>query len=197
MKKILFATLLFVSTAGFAQTFQLGVKGGVNISNFNGGDFSNVKKNALVGFHAGGFVNFRFGEVLSLQPELLFSTQGAKFESKESGEKEDFKLNYVSIPVMLKVKSSSGFYLETGPIVSFNVSGGNFENQSIKDATNSADFSWGVGLGYHSHIGLGIGARYNVGISKVGNINNATITNADFKNSVIQIGLFYTLFNNK
>ncbi|MBV4355524.1 porin family protein [Pinibacter aurantiacus] len=197
MKKILFASLLFVSSASFAQKFQLGVKGGVNISNFTGGDFQDAKKSSLVGFHAGAFVNYKFGQVISLQPEVLFSTQGATIEDRETGHKEDFKLNYVSIPVLLKVQSPGGFYVETGPVVSVNVSGGDFENQSVKDVTKGADFSWAAGLGFHSKIGLGIGARYVVGLSKVGDINNASVANADFKNSVIQVGLFYTLFNNK
>lgn len=197
MKKILFASLLFVSSASFAQKFQLGVKGGVNISNFSGGDFADAKKSSLVGFHAGAFVNYKFGNVISLQPEVLFSTQGATIEDRESGQKEDFKLNYVSIPVLLKVQSPGGFYVETGPVVSINVSGGDFMNQSVKDVTNGADFAWAAGLGYHTKFGLGIGARYNVGLSKVSNINNVSWESTDFKNNVVQIGLFYTLFNNK
>lgn len=197
MKKILFASLIFVSSAGFAQTFQLGVKGGVNVSNFTGGDFANAKKSSLVGFHAGAFVNYKFGQVISLQPELLFSTQGATIEDRETGNKQDFKLNYVSIPVMLKVKSPGGFYVETGPVVSINVSGSDFMNQSVKDVTKGADFAWAAGLGYHTKFGLGVGARYNVGLSKVSNVSNASWESADFKNSVLQVGLFYTLFNNK
>jgi hypothetical protein len=197
MKKILFASLFFVSSASFAQTFQLGIKGGVNVSNFTGGDFATAKKSSLIGYHGGAFVNLKFGQVISLQPEVLFSTQGATIQDQETGTKQDFKLNYVSIPVMLKLQSHGGFYVETGPVVSINVSGGEFMNQSVKDVTNGADFAWAAGLGYHTRFGLGIGARYNVGLSKVSNASNASWESADFKNSVLQVGLFYTLFNNR
>ncbi|MBS1566022.1 MAG: PorT family protein, partial [Bacteroidetes bacterium] len=56
MKKLLFAVLLLTSTSAiFAQGFQLGIKAGANASNFTGGDFRNVDKKALIGFHAGAF----------------------------------------------------------------------------------------------------------------------------------------------
>ena len=82
MKKILILPLLVISTGLFAQGFQLGIKGGVNISNFSGsGSASDVKKKALVGFHAGGMINLMFGNNASIQPEVLFSSQGAKYEN--------------------------------------------------------------------------------------------------------------------
>jgi hypothetical protein len=46
-------------------------------------------------------------------------------------------------------------------------------------------------------MGLGIGARYTAGISKVGDFDASQGQNPDFKNGVIQISLFYTLFNNR
>lgn len=43
-------------------------------------------------------------------------------------------------------------------------------------------------------MGLGIGGRYNIGVSKVGDFDAANI-DPDFKNGVIRFSLFYTLFN--
>ena len=193
MKKILLAALLFVSVSGFAQKFQLGIKAGANISNFTGGTYQDVKHDALVGFYGGAFVGFYLGNHFSIQPEVLLSTQGAKFEDVNTHEKQDFKLTYLNIPVVAKYEFNGGFYLETGPQAGINISGGNFENESVKNLTNDADFSWAFGLGYHAPFGLGIGGRYNLGLSKVGNAN---FNNPNFKNSVIQVGLFYTIFNN-
>lgn len=192
MKKILFVAFLFISLTGFSQRFQLGLKAGVNISNFSGAK-ENVTTESLVGFHGGAFVGFYLGNHFSIQPEVLFSTQGARLKDVSTSNTEDFRLNYLNIPVMAKYEFNGGFYLETGPQAGINISSGNFENQSVKNVTQGADFGWGFGLGYHAPFGLGIGGRYNVGLSKVGNAN---FNNPDFKNSVIQIGLFYTLFNN-
>jgi len=192
MKKIFLAALLLVSISGFSQKFQLGIKAGANISNFNG-TFEDVKTKSLVGFYGGAFASFFVGNHFAIQPEVLISTQGAKIESISTSDKEDFKLTYLTIPIMAKFEFNGGFYLETGPEAGINISGGDFGDRKVKDVTQDADFLWGFGLGYHAPFGLGIGARYNLGLSKVGNAN---FNDPNFKNSVIQVGLFYTIFNN-
>lgn len=191
--KILLTALLFVSISGFAQKFQLGVKAGANFSNFYGATFEDATHKTLVGIHGGAFVSFFVGNHFAIQPEVLISTQGTKFEDVSTSTKEDFKMTYLTIPVMAKFEFDGGFYLETGPEAGINISGGSFANTKVKDVTQSADFLWGFGLGYHAPFGLGIGARYNLGLSKVG---NASFDDPNFKNSIIQVGLFYTIFNN-
>lgn len=193
MKKIFLAALLLISATAMAQNFQLGVKGGANFSNFTGGDFENIDKKMLVGFHAGAFVNFLFGDHLSLQPEVLFSSQGAKL--KNAGNEENFRVSYVNVPVMVKYRFTGGFYLEAGPQIGFKVSE-DVPDQTIKDFAKSTDLSVAGGLGWHSDMGLGIGARYIAGLSKVGDFDASNI-DPDFKNSTIQVSLFYTLFNNR
>jgi hypothetical protein len=193
MKKLLIAALLLTGFTGFSQTFQIGIKGGVNVSNFNGANFDNYDTKSLVGFHVGGLLNFQFGDHLSLQPEVLFSTQGAKIES--STDKSNIKVSYINVPVMLKYRFTGGFYVEAGPQIGFKVSE-NTDDQPIDDFAKSTDFSVAGGLGFHSSSGLGIGARYTAGVSKVGDFD-ASAFDPDFKNGVIQVSLFYTLFNNK
>ncbi|RYG31362.1 MAG: PorT family protein, partial [Chitinophagaceae bacterium] len=77
MKKVFVAALLLSGVAAYSQNLSGGLKAGVNVTNFTGGDFSSVDKKSLVGFHAGGFLNIAFGS-FSIQPEALVSTQGAK-----------------------------------------------------------------------------------------------------------------------
>jgi hypothetical protein len=60
MKKMVILPLMLVSLITVAQTFQPGIKAGVNVSNFTGGDFNTVEHNALVGFHRGGLLRFKF-----------------------------------------------------------------------------------------------------------------------------------------
>ena len=187
MKKAIFVSLAcLVSTILFAQNVTGGVKAGVNITNFTGGDFESVDKKAMVGFHAGGFLSFSLG-ALYLQPEALISTQGARIDSANGS--YDWKITYAAIPVMLKYRSAAGFYLEAGPQFSFKLSD-NIENQSIENFVNDLDLSAGFGLGWQTKGGLGIGARYLVGISKVGDfdVSEGNGIDPDFKNSVIQIG---------
>lgn len=203
MKKFFFAGLLLVSASCFAQKFQLGIKGGMNISSFTGSNSQyNTSYSALVGWNAGAFVNFMLCDHFAISPELLYSTAGAKITANSSDNttvinKQDFKLDYVSIPVFAKYQFTGGFFLETGPAVNFNVSSSKFQDESIRDITKKAEFAWGAGLGYHSPLGLGIGARYNFGISKVNDNTDVRFSNANFHNSGFMIDLFWTIFNNQ
>ena len=194
MKKNIVFLLLLASTVTFAQHFELGVKAGANISNFTGAsNEADLKAKTLVGFHAGAFVSLFVGNNFAIQPEVLMSTQGAKIE-QTGADKTDYKLTYINVPVMLKYRFTGGFYLEAGPQVGFKVHekvDGNSE-----DFAKSTDLSIAGGIGYHSPIGLGIGARYTAGLSKLGDFDAAT-TKPDWKNGVAQISIFYTIFNNR
>jgi hypothetical protein len=187
MKKLLVAFVLLVSVHfAEAQTFSIGPKAGLNISNYTGG---NIESDALVGYHLGGMLNYGFGNVFSIQPEVLFSTQGAKVQS--NGKKSDFKISYVTIPVMLKFKTNGGFYFEVGPQVGFR-SSSDIPDQTINNFAKNLDLAAGAGIGYQSPIGLGLGVRYVAGLSKVGDFSGQNI-DPDFKNSVIQASLFWAI----
>jgi hypothetical protein len=192
MKKLLFACALLTSSLAYSQ-IHLGPKAGVNFATLNGWNSSGVEANTKVGFHVGGFVAFQLGKLM-IQPELLYSTQGAKLEGSGSIADQDLTLNYFNVPIMVKYRTNGGFYLETGPQFGFKV--GEDYGNNANDVAKNADFSWGAGLGYHSAGGFGVGARYNVGLSKLGEDNGGVFTDPDYKNSVIQISLFYSIFGN-
>ena len=189
MKRIILALLLLSGTACFAQHLTGGIKAGVNITNFTGGNFDAVKKKSNVGFHGGGFLNIAFGS-LSIQPEALISTQGAKIDSVNGS--YDWKLTYVTVPIMVKYRMTSGFYLEAGPQFGFKV-GEDIGNTTIDNFAKDLDLSIGAGLGFQTKGGLGIGARYLAGLSKVGDFEGVSNIDPDFKNSVIQVGIFIAL----
>lgn len=191
MKKSIVIVLLLAGTATFAQHFDIGIKAGTNFSNFTGNsNVEGVKANTLVGFHAGVFLGLYLGDNFSIQPEALFSTQGAKINNGTT--KDDYKLTYINVPVLLKFRFNGGFYLEAGPQIGFNVH--STVAGTSEDFAKNTDLAIAGGLGYSSKIGLGIGARYVAGLSKVGNFDAST-TQPDYRNGTIQISLFYTLFN--
>ena len=186
MKKIIFVILLTIATNfSNAQNFQVGLKGGGNVSNFTGGDFDAVKKKSLVGIHAGGYIKFRFSEFV-LQPEVMVSTQGAKIDSISGS--YNWKITYINVPLMLQY-DFGGFYIEAGPQVGFSTDQ-DFANSTIEDFANNLDFSAAIGLGVHNKSGLGLGARYMAGLSKVGEFTPSNGVNPDFKNSVLQFSLY-------
>lgn len=191
MLRLFFTSTLFLLLQTVSAQLQIGLKAGVNISNFNGGDFENIEKEALVQPHGGGFVRLGFGGSLALQPELLFSVQGAKLKS--ATEEFDAKISYLNIPIMLQFHTAGGFYIEGGPQVGFKVDE-DAPDQSSEDFAESNDFAIALGLGYQGKGGFGLGGRYTIGVSKVG---NQTIVDDDFQNGVIQFSLFYVFGGKK
>ncbi|MBF8148867.1 PorT family protein [Winogradskyella sp. F6397] len=183
MKKLCFVALL--ATLGFtqqsnAQDIEFGAKAGLNISNFTGGD---ADRNSLVGFHVGFISEIPLSEKFSLQPELLYSTQGS-----EAQDVVKIKVDYLAIPVMAKYYLTEGFSLEVGPQFSFLVNDkAEYIDSDLPDAdtdASSVDIGANVGLGYNLNSKLFVQARYNFGISTVAE-------NPDITNSVFQVGLGY------
>ncbi len=186
MKKIMFLPLLLGMVVVNAQ-IQLGVKAGVNIANFTGGDFNNIEKSPLTSFHAGGILRWKFEHII-LQGEVLYSEQGAKL--KDSTSEKDYKVNYLNIPIVLQYAFKGGFYVEAGPQVGFKVKENVPDNANIDKFAKNEDFSIALGLGFNKGKGFGIGGRYTVGVTSVGESNSASY-DSNFKNGVIQFSIMY------
>ena len=200
MKKIIL-TVAAVFAFGFAnaQETKFGVKGGLNVANLSGDIEDNSSK---VGFHVGGFVEIKVSDKFSVQPELLFSTQGAKFEESGSGfsYESKYNLSYLNIPVMAKYYAADKFSLELGPQIGFltsakddytatesgvTVSG----NEDIKDIFESVDFGLNFGAGYDFTENLSVGLRYNLGLSNIAKTEAGDDTKV--QNTVFSVSLGY------
>ena len=129
MKKVIFSAIA-VMAFGFAnaQDVKYGIKGGLNISNFTG-DTEGFDFKSKAGFNVGGFVEIKLSEKFSIQPELLYSSQGAKLEN--IGDYVDdvfytgdikFNFSYINVPVMFKYYVAEKFSIEAGPQIGFLVS---------------------------------------------------------------------------
>ncbi|SHG56082.1 Outer membrane protein beta-barrel domain-containing protein [Chryseolinea serpens] len=195
MKKLIIFSFVLVSSSNcFSQSFtkdlfkrlSFGVKAGVNYSNFANADF---ETDGLVGFHAGGLVNFKLNERLSIEEEFLFSLQGAKLKGVLN-DTESIKLYYMTVPILLKYRTNSGIYFEAGPQVSALMK--EDLDKSLVDGQFAKKLDFGVtaGLGFQAKNGLGIGARYVAGLSDVGDFQSSIVKN-DFRNSTVQASVFY------
>jgi len=205
MRKINLLLFIVLAAFGFsiqAQNVHFGVKGGVNFATLSG-DIEDV--NSRTSFHLGAVAEISISEKFSVQPELLYSSQGAKseyietFEGETFSAKEEIKVDYISIPIMAKYYVGNGFSIEAGPQVSFLTSskfeydysfGGISESGSedYKDFTKGIDFGLGFGAGYKMDSGLNFSARYNLGLS---NINDDPEDDSNIKNNVFQLSVGY------
>ncbi|NCT18416.1 MAG: outer membrane channel superfamily protein [Flavobacteriaceae bacterium CG_4_8_14_3_um_filter_34_10] len=171
---VIFATCFAITTN--AQGIDFGVKAGANFSTITDASGFDNK----TGFHAGIFLGLKFTDKLALQPELLYSQQGAEFNAGK------FDLDYVNIPVVLKLYLIQGLNLQVGPQFGFVVND-DITVQGIEGQvkTNDFDFSGVVGAGYDLPLGLRIDARYNFGLSDV-------IESESWKNGVFSLALGYS-----
>ena len=64
-------------------------------------------------------------------------------------------------------------------------------NAENKDAFDKTDLAWTAGLGYLSRIGLGIDARYNLGLRNLREDNAPANMQGNWRNNVGQISLLY------
>ena len=187
--------VLMAAGSAFVASAQIhfGVKAGYNLSNLSiSPSEAGVKSKS--DFSGGVFASIPLFSSCSLQPEILYSGQGAAFSDSFATGKLNY--GYLNVPVLFKYQHSSGLFAETGPQVGFllsakETSGG--QSSDAKSGTQSVDFSWAFGIGYKLPMGFGIDARYNLGLTDV---NKDSQSSGTVKNSVFQFGLFY-MFGSK
>ena len=88
MKKLFVGVLLIATTIIVAQTTEVkpltyGVKGGISFTRLNGSieiGSLEVKPNFYTGYTFGAFANYAISDKFSIQPELLYSRKGSKYE---------------------------------------------------------------------------------------------------------------------
>lgn len=205
MRKIalLIALTIFGLTQANAQNF--GFKGGYNYSSFNGDVAKDNTLKGLSGFYVGALLELPLGDVLSIQPEVIYSRQGAVWEQKDIlGEfKKDLKLDYLNIPVMAKVNLGPLFlqggvqfgFLVGKPEVSYTRGAQRVTEKVDKDAYAAFDFGVGAGLGVNLSQHFFVEARYTHSLTNALDPNNNSLKNAhisddnNFKNAVLSLGL--------
>jgi len=171
MKKLfVMAVLLIAGSSVNAQGIDFGVKAGANFAKLDG---DGIDGDNLTSFHVGALLELNIFENFSLQPEVMYSSQGTKVED------EDIKLDYLSVPVLAKFYLiSDKLSLEAGPQFSFLV------NDDVPETfeTKSFDFAAIGGLGFNVTNNIFVQARYVVGLTD-------TTKEAEVTNKVIQLSV--------
>lgn len=178
MKKVIVLSLfVFLGTVvSNAQSLKFGIKAGANFANFSGDD---IDSDNITSYHFGAIAELNFFKTFSIQPELLYSSQGAEVEGFD-----DINLDYLSVPVLAKFYIIPGkFSFDIGPQFSFLVND-NFED--FDDTIEKKDFDLAATGGFGVNIAFGVfaQARYTLGI-------NDAAENVDLKNNVFQLSVGY------
>jgi hypothetical protein len=179
--------------------FGYGFKFGMNMANWYGKDVrdSYTDLKTKTGFITGVFVNLKVFNMLSVQPEILFTQKGTT--ASAFGISLKTKADYVELPVLVKfsLPPISGFSPNAyiGPAVAIKIrgvgivkSGGAKEKENIEDlATLDFGLAFGTGVEYAATFLKFLGpaiflfdVRYTMGLMSVSTQENVSIRNGVF-----------------
>lgn len=188
-KTILISILFLFSNHIIAQTY-FGFKVGTNISNING---DNPYDGIKIAMHVGGVAEIVISDLISVQPELLYSMQGSQHKD-DSSLKNNY--HYITLPIMFKYFINVSTSIDAGPQIGYLVfakqSNGWEEWRDTKDELNALDYGFNLGASYEMDNGMNINIRYNYNFANI----YKTIEGLDFKgnNTVIQLSLGYKFY---
>lgn len=211
MKKLLLIALCAVginysASAQYDPAFRFGIKAGANLSNINGNDLSlgsggnafNFKDNSdrTLGFAGGVF--FRFGKDFYLQPEILLSQKGAKFDFDNSVNdgKVDVRFSNLDVPLLFGVRIAKFFRINAGPMASLRLSDNGKLGDSFNEVTGSnskAEFNNRLAFGYQAGVGVDFG-RLSLDVRYEGNFNDIVKVNYNNATTAAQFGRKSNLF---
>lgn len=170
---------------------SLGIKGGLNYYNINNNN--DFKYDNKLGYHLGLLGHIHLNQSFALQPEIVYSTQGAKY--KLNNETTNFNLSYINVPVLFQYMFDNGLRLQAGPQLGVLVAAKSKTGSVTvdnKENMKPIDLALSLGAGYiHPPSGVGIDVRYNLGLNNINDIGEVESTNRG-----LQLGLFY-IFGHK
>lgn len=213
--------LLSICASGAPAVAQLGLRGGMNLSKFVGGDANNSQSTA--GLNVGASIPLIHIGPLSIVPEVYYSQKGAKqFDptalaggTATAPRSLEFGLDYIEVPVLAKISFPLARllhgYVAGGPAYAWNIncsisvdSSGTTMNTndcsqtfgSFKTAMQKADRGIVLGGGLDLNVlglgGLNLDARVVRGLTRL-TTTTAGTTGADIKNQSVSLMLGYYL----
>ena len=198
---LFFVMITVICQAQDKKTMQFGVKGGLNISNLNTSDAKS--SDMITGFNLGVFNKLPVSGFLSIQPEFYITTKGASvtYNNLFIDGTGKFNLTYLEVPLLCVLNVTKLLNVQFGPYAAYLIDGKvknvaninlfNFEQNINVNDYNRIDA--GVVLGAGLDVGaITLGARYNLGMTKVGKAKTflgTTYTVPDANNSVINFYL--------
>lgn len=184
MKKSIFTlTLVLIGSLAFSQAgVSIGIKAGPNFSNVN--STGDINTEGITSFHGGAYANIKLLS-LSIQPEVLISSQGSKVDT------EELNLDYINVPIMLMFNLPLGLNVHAGPQFGFLTSVEDEDGTDLSEFYKGSDLSLGLGAGW-SMSKFNVSARYLIGLSDISDIPQST---EELKNNVFQISLGFDLIS--
>ncbi len=186
MKKLFLSTVAIIAIAVSvnAQSIALGVKAGAIGTKIDGQSFESGYK---LSYQAGAFAELDLLGKIGVQPELLFSQTSSSYSVGLPGVpavSTDVKLNYLSIPILLRYNFAKLFTLNLGPQYGILLNNNSDLQSNGQNAFKSGNVSGVVGLQVHFS-SLRAYGRYVVGLSDISNVSSA----GNWKSQQLELGV--------
>lgn len=189
MKRLSFI-LVLVAFAFSVNAQKIGayVKAGANLGKIDGQSF---EQNFNLAYHAGVAVEIGLTKKIGLQPEVYFSQTQTKVTNSTGNltPNKDAQLNYLSIPLLLKINAGKYVAFHFGPEYGILMNKDSSLVSNGKQAVKNGNFSFIGGLQFNLGAAK-IYGRYNIGLTNISDLSNT----GDWKTQQIQIGLAYSIF---
>ncbi|RFM27598.1 porin family protein [Deminuibacter soli] len=195
-KKLLlpFIICLLVHVAQ-AQTFHVGLKGGLNLSENHGNGMSATFKS---GYDIGGYANIGFGDKWSIQPELFYSlrnpTASDHFLTYYNNNGNTLyepiaRLSYISLPVLARYSIKKWLAVSAGPQFNYIAFDDDNYRKDYGDSFRKTD------IGAAAQVELTLDkvtfyARYYAGLTNIENIDSRYT----WKSRQLGVGVGFRLF---
>lgn len=217
MKKLLLSATFITALVGstFAQSssdkkggsnsLTFGIRGGGNMSSIvNSDDAPSFDGQQKFGFHVGAYINLPLADVVSIQPEVLYSQKGYRAD-RSIGNTTIYKYRvttgYIDVPVLVKITPTKNFGILVGPQISFltntkakfETPNATFESQVNNENDNLRNNILGglAGLEYAVSDNVTIGARYALDFQK--NDKNGNSNSLKYRNQVVSLTVGFQL----
>lgn len=190
MKKIvlsLVAVIALTAAVNAQAGFRLILKGGATISQVTG---KALEGNYLLGYQLGGSAEIDFSRAIGIQPEILFSESSGRTSNDASSiftnlnPNQNVYLNYLSIPLLLRINVDKLLTLNVGPQYSILVNNHQTTYQNGQAAFSNGDFAMVGGVQLNLKV-LRIYGRYVIGLNNINEINQQD----RWKNEQVQLGI--------
>ncbi len=178
MKKIVATVVMVIAVSGIinAQGFHFGGKIGANLDKITGKAF---KEEYNLGYHAGVFAEIDFDKKWGIQPELMWNQVNTKKASGSGAitnnwqeNTKDIKLNYITIPVLLRYNVAKVLTLNLGPQFGILADKNNSLWGNSKEAFKSGDLALVAGAQINLSA-IRVYGRYNVGLNNISDIEDS------------------------
>ncbi|MES2006258.1 MAG: porin family protein [Bacteroidota bacterium] len=193
MKKVIMTVMILVTivTVSQAQGVRAGIKAGANLNKISGQSFNDGFD---LSYHFGGFLEVDLNKKWGIQPELLWSQTSGKPSSFKTiyssgvnpllDGNQQIKLDYLSIPLLLRYNVGGILTLNAGPQYSILLKKDKTLLQNGQSAFKDGDFAMVAGAQLNFKY-LRIYGRYNIGLSNINDIDNKD----KWTNQQIQAGI--------